>query len=75
MPHARIPFGKSRVPADTRNWALATASELHCPAEEAIWRLFADYTNKNTNKTDGCRELLCVFSMPREKFPENQKSN
>jgi hypothetical protein len=32
-------------------------------------------TNKNTNKTDGCRELLRVFSMPREKFAENQKSN
>jgi hypothetical protein len=32
-------------------------------------------TNKNANKTDGYRELLRVFSMPREKFPENQKSN
>ena len=32
-------------------------------------------TNENTNKTDGCRELLCVFSKRRENFPENQKSN
>jgi len=38
-------------------------------------------TNKNANKTDGCseytefdlrccRELLCVFSIRRENFPE-----
>ena len=32
-------------------------------------------TNKNANKTDRCSELLLVFSMHREKFPENQKSN
>jgi hypothetical protein len=26
-------------------------------------------TNKNANKTDGCSELLRVFSMHRENFP------
>jgi hypothetical protein len=31
--------------------------------------------NKNANKTDGCRELLRVFSMLREKLPKNKKSN
>ena len=30
-------------------------------------RLFPD-TNKNTNKTDPCREFLRVFSMRREKI-------
>jgi hypothetical protein len=32
-------------------------------------------TNKNANKTDGCREFLRVFSMCRENFPENRKSS
>jgi hypothetical protein len=32
-------------------------------------------TNKNANKTDGCGELLRVFSTRRENFPENMESN
>ena len=32
-------------------------------------------TSKNANKTDGRRELLRVFSMRRENFPENKESN
>jgi len=32
-------------------------------------------TNKNANKMDGCSELLRVFSMRRENFPENLESN
>jgi hypothetical protein len=32
-------------------------------------------TNKNANKTDGWSELLRVFSMHRENFPENLESN
>jgi hypothetical protein len=32
-------------------------------------------TNKNTNKSDGCRKLLRVFSMRCENVPENRKSN
>jgi hypothetical protein len=32
-------------------------------------------TNKNANKTDGCREFLRVLSMCRENFPENKKSS
>jgi hypothetical protein len=32
-------------------------------------------TNRSANKTDGCSELLRVFSMPRENFPENLESN
>ena len=37
-------------------------------------RLFPD-ANKNTNKADGWRELLRVFSTLRENFPENVESS
>jgi hypothetical protein len=32
-------------------------------------------TNKNANKTDGCSELLRVFSMRNENFSENMEPN
>ncbi len=35
-----------------------------------VW--FPD-TNKNANKTDGCREFLRVFSMSREKIKNRTK--
>jgi hypothetical protein len=43
-------------------------------SESRRGRLFTD-TNKNANNADGCGELLRVFSMRRENFPEKPESN
>src|SRR5207245_11704310 len=37
--------------------------------------LVVNVYSSDTNKTDGCRELLRGFSMHRENIPENRKSS
>src|SRR5260370_18425209 len=64
-------FGLALAPSFLR----AICSILSFRIAKFAVNIWSPDTNKNANKTDGCRDLLRVFSMPREKFPENRKSN
>jgi hypothetical protein len=63
-------FGLARAP-----WFLRAICSIPLVRNSEIRRerLFPD-ANKNTNKAEGWRELLRVFSMRRENFPENVES-
>src|SRR6266404_5398224 len=67
--------GSRRVRVGARAIVRAICSILSFGIAKFAVNIWSPDTNKNANKTDGCRDLLRVFSMPREKFPENQKSN